>query len=72
MVSRGRAAQASFSQGLDLLNIRYLHWFKVLMPKKHRAGVRDLALVLTVHLSHHEPQEVLFLGSHWLICTGRS
>lgn len=62
MVSSGRAAQASFSKGLDLLNIGYLHWFKVLAPKKHRAGARDLALVLTVHLSHHELREVLFFS----------
>lgn len=62
MVSRGRAAQASFSKGLDLLNIRYLHWFKVLTPKKHRAETRALALVLPVHLSRHELQEVLFFS----------
>lgn len=60
MVSRSRAAQASFSKGPDLLNIGSLHWFKVLMPKKHRAGVRDLALVISVNLPHHGPQEVLF------------
>lgn len=61
MVSRG-SAQASFSKGPDLLNIRSLHWFKVLMSKKLRAGVRNLALVIPVNLPRHEPQEVLFFS----------
>lgn len=54
MVLRGRAAQASFSKGLGLVNIRSLHCFKVINQRSTGPESEPWALVLTIHLSHHE------------------